>query len=154
MYIAYPRAITETIEELQECAQRLRGTPAAPRVQMLRLLKSGEATNVPQVATLVGYSPRQIQRWWQAYRTAGLAGLTRVYHPAGKPARLTEDAWAGLQVELEAGRMRTLLAFDDAWLREEVLVRRSYPLPLRAIEAGRAEGGRGKIGDEATAAAG
>jgi transposase len=59
----------------------------------------------PQVATLVGYSPRQIQRWWQAYRTAGLAGLTRVYHPAGKPARLTEDAWAGLQVELEAGRI-------------------------------------------------
>jgi transposase len=105
MYIAYPRAIAETIEELQECAQRLRGTPAAPRVQMLRLLKGGEATNVPQVATLVGYSPRQIQRWWQAYRTAGLAGLTRVYHPAGKPARLTEDAWAGLQVELEAGRI-------------------------------------------------
>jgi len=72
---------------------------------MLRLLKSGEATTVPHVATLVGYSPRQIQRWWQAYRTAGLAGLTRVYRPAGKPARLTEDAWAGLQGELEAGRI-------------------------------------------------
>jgi hypothetical protein len=59
-----------------------------------------------------------------------------------------------LQRRVQEWRMRTLLAFDDAWLREEVLVRRSYPLPLRAIEAGRAEGGRGKIGDEATAAAG
>ncbi len=105
MHIAYPRAITETIEELREYEQRLRGTPAAPRVQMLRLLKSGEATNVPQVAALVGYSPRHIQRWWQTYRRQGLAALGRVYHPAGKPARVTEEAWAGLQGELEAGRI-------------------------------------------------
>jgi len=31
--------------------------------------------------------------------------LTRVYHPSGKPARLTEEAWTGLTVELEAGRI-------------------------------------------------
>ncbi len=105
MQIAYPRAITENAEELRDYAQRVRGTAAAPRVQMLRLLQSGEATNVPQVATLVGYSPRHIQRWWQTYRTAGLAVLIRVYHPAGKPAQLTEEAWAGLQIALEAGRI-------------------------------------------------
>ncbi len=105
MYITYPQVITENTEKLRDCAQRVRGTAAAPRVQMLRLLQSGEATNVPQVATLVGYSPRQIQRWWQTYRTAGLVALIRVYHPAGKSARLTEEAWAGLQVELEAGRI-------------------------------------------------
>lgn len=110
MYIAYPRAITENSEQLRDCEQRVRGTAAAPRVQMLRLLKSGEATNVPHAAqrspaTLVGYSPRQIQRWWQTYRTEGLVALVRVYHPAGKPAHLTEEAWVGLQVELEAGRI-------------------------------------------------
>jgi hypothetical protein len=59
-----------------------------------------------------------------------------------------------LQRRVQEWRMRTVLAFDDAWLREEVLVRRSLPLPLRAIAAGRAEGERAKIGDEATAAAG
>jgi transposase len=105
MHITYPRAIAETSEELRACEQRVRGTAAAPRVQMLRLLKSGEATNVPQVAALVSYSPRHIQRWWQTYRTAGLAALVCVYHPAGKPAQLTEEAWAGLPVELEAGRI-------------------------------------------------
>jgi len=105
MQIAYPQVISENVAELRECEQRMRGTPAAPRVQMLRLLKSGEATNVPQVATLVGYSPRHLHRWWQTYCTAGLAVLIRVYHPAGKPAQLTEEAWAGLQVELEAGRI-------------------------------------------------
>jgi transposase len=105
MYIAYRQAITESVAALREQEQCLRGTVAAPRVQMLRLLKSGEATNVPTVAALVGYSPRQIQRWWQTYRTLGLATLVRVYHPAGKPAQLTEEAWAGLQIELEAGRI-------------------------------------------------
>ena len=105
MRIAYSRVITEPVAALREREQHLRGTPAAPRVQMLRLLKRGEATSVPQVATLVGYSPRQVQRWWQTYRTAGLAALEAVYHPAGKPAQLTDAAWAGLIVELEAGRI-------------------------------------------------
>ncbi len=59
-----------------------------------------------------------------------------------------------LQRRVQEWRMRTILAFDDEWLREEVLVRRSFPLPLRAIVAGHAEAERGKIGDEATAAVG
>jgi len=59
-----------------------------------------------------------------------------------------------LQRRVQEWRMRTLLAFDDGWLGEEVLVRRAFPLPLRAIMAERAEGERGKINDEATAAAG
>ena len=59
-----------------------------------------------------------------------------------------------LQRRVQEWRMRTVLAFDDQWLGEEVLVRRSLPLPLRAIVAGRAEGESGKINDEATAAAG
>jgi transposase len=105
MRIAYPQAIAESVAVLQERERQVRGTPAAPRVQMLRLLKSAEATTVPQVATLVGYSPRHVQRWWQTYRTDGLAALERVYHPAGKPTRLTAEAWAGLSVELEAGRI-------------------------------------------------
>jgi transposase len=105
MQIRYPQAIAESVACLQEHELHLRGTPAAPRLQMLRLLKSGEASTLPQVATLVGYSPRHVQRWWQTYRTQGLAALARVYHPAGKPARLTAEAWAGLTIELEAGRI-------------------------------------------------
>jgi len=103
--IDYPAVITEGIAILRAHETRLRGTAAAPRVQMLRLLKGGEATNLSQVAALVGYSPRQIERWWQTYRTVGLVVLERVYHPVGKPAQLTEEAWAGLQGELEAGRI-------------------------------------------------
>lgn len=101
----YPTVILEDDATLRQQERGVRGTAAAPRLQMLRLLKSREATTIPQVAAQVGYSPRQIERWWQTYRTKGFAALTRVYHPAGKPAQLTEEAWAGLTAELEAGRI-------------------------------------------------
>lgn len=101
----YPAVIAESVTALRARETTARGTPAAPRLQMLRLLKSGAATTLPQVATLVGFSARQVERWWQTYRREGLAALARVYHPAGKPAQLTEDAWAGLVIELEAGRI-------------------------------------------------
>lgn len=103
--VDYPTVITEGVAILHEYETRVRGTTAAPRAQMLRLLKAGEATSLSQVAALVGYSPRQVERWWQTYRTVGLVALGRIYHPAGKPAQLTEEAWAGLTVELEAGRI-------------------------------------------------
>jgi transposase len=74
-------------------------------MQMLRLLKRGEARTLSQVAAFVGFSARQVERWWQTYRDKGLTALERVYHPAGKRAQLTEQAWAGLRVELEAGRI-------------------------------------------------
>lgn len=104
-HINYPAVIREAAATLRQRETAARGTPAAPRLQMLRLLKSGEATTLPQVAARVGYSPRQVERWWQTYRTQGLTPLAQVYHPAGKPAQLTEEAWAGLTVELEAGRI-------------------------------------------------
>jgi transposase len=103
--IDYPTVIVEGDASLRQRETGVRGTAAAPRLQMLRLLKSGEATTLPQVAALIGYSPRQVERWWQTYRTKGLTDLACVYHPAGKPAQLTDEAWAGLVVELEAGRI-------------------------------------------------
>ncbi len=101
----YPAVILEDAASLWHQETGARGTAAAVRLQMLRLLKSREATTLSQVAALVGYSPRQVERWWQTYRTKGLPTLARVYHPAGKPAQLTEEAWAALTVELEAGRI-------------------------------------------------
>jgi transposase len=103
--IDYPAVIAESVAVLRAHETAARGTPAAPRMQMLRLLKSGEAATLPQAAALVGFSARQVERWWQTYRDNGLTAIERVYHPAGKRAQLTEDAWAGLVVELDAGRI-------------------------------------------------
>lgn len=117
MRTAYPSVIAEPEHELAAAERRLRGRPAAARVRMLRLLKGGAATSLASCAPLVGYSPRQLARWWAAYRAGGLAALTRERLRPGKASRLTPTALAGLEGEMRAGRIATL---DDArtYLRE------------------------------------
>jgi transposase len=105
---AYPTVIAETEAELAAAERRLRGRPAAARVRMLRLLKSGAARTLGACAPLVGYSPRQVARWWQRYRARGLAGLLEERPRPGKASRLTPEALAGLAAEMRAGRIATL----------------------------------------------
>ena len=108
MRIAYPAVIAETEEELAAAERRLRGRSAAARVRALRLLKAGTAPSLRACAALVGYSPRQVARWWAAYRGGGIAALTRERPRPGKTSRLTPDALAGLEAEMRAGAIATL----------------------------------------------
>jgi transposase len=105
---AYPAVIAESEEELAAAERRLRGRPPAARVRLLRLLKAGEAATLGAGARLVGYSPRQVARWWAAYRAGGLGALTRERPRPGKASRLTAEALAGLEAEMRAGRIATL----------------------------------------------
>ena len=108
MRTAYPAVIAESEAELAAAERRLRGRPVAARVRMLRLLKAGAAPTLGACAPLVGYSPRQLARWWAAYRGGGLAALTRERTRPGKASRLTAEARAGLEAEMRAGRIATL----------------------------------------------
>ncbi len=73
MRINYPKTIQESEEDLTELEQRLRGQKAADRARMLRLLKSGTVKSLKDCAPLLGYSVIQLTRWWERYRTEGLA---------------------------------------------------------------------------------
>ena len=108
MRIKYPKAIQESEEELMSLEQRLRGQKTADRVRMLRLLKSGTVMSLKDCAPLVGYSVIQLTRWWERYRAAGLAGMLKQHQPAGKAARLTPEAWAGLLQAMRAGHIATM----------------------------------------------
>jgi transposase-like protein len=100
---AYPSVIGESEPELAAWERRLRGRPAAARVRMLRLLKAGAAATLGACAPLVGYSPRQLARWWATYRDGGLGALTREPTRPGKASRLTPAALAELAGEMRAG---------------------------------------------------
>lgn len=108
MRTAYPSVIGESEEELAAAERRLRGRPAAARVRMLRLLRTGVAPTLGACAPLLGYSPRQLARWWAAYRAGGLAALTRERPRPGKASRLTPEALAGLEDGMRAGGIATL----------------------------------------------
>ena len=108
MRISYPSRITESEHHVAVLEKDLRGQPTAVRVQLVRLLKSGQGASLAACAPLLGYSGTQLQRWWAAYRDGGLDALLERRRPPGKRSRLTVEAWAGLQAELRAGHIAQL----------------------------------------------
>ena len=77
-HIDYPNVITESPEQLHERQKRQkrhRYTHLFQRVRMLRLLKSGECSNLGEAADALGYSRRQCQRWWGTYTEGALDEL-------------------------------------------------------------------------------
>ena len=108
MRIKYPKAIQESEEELTRLEQSLRGQKAADRVRMLRLLKSGAVKSLKDCAPMVGYSVSQLTRWWERYRTDGLAEMLKRQKPAGKASKLSPEAWVGLLQAMRAGHIATM----------------------------------------------
>ena len=67
--IDYPRVIAEDQEEVKELERRHRYSHLLQRVKRLRLLKSGERSNVGGAAKALAYSRRQCRRWFLTYGT-------------------------------------------------------------------------------------
>ena len=67
----YLRTIRQDPAQLQEYERPLRGTAVASRVRLLWLLKTGQASSLPQAAALLGYSTVQVTRGWACYRQRG-----------------------------------------------------------------------------------
>jgi transposase len=77
--IDYPAVSAESATALRGRATAAQH-PRRPRSQMLRLLKRGEAATSPQGAARVGSSVRQVERWRQTDRRAGVPTLAQVSH--------------------------------------------------------------------------
>lgn len=56
------------------------------------------------VSPVVGYTERQLQKWWRLYRAGGL----EVKPHKGSVCRLTDEAYAGLAKEMAEGKVGTL----------------------------------------------
>ena len=70
------------------------------------------------------------------------------------PGQFPANQLRTLQRRVKEWRVRAILAFDDRWLADDVLVKQALPRPLRAIIEGSVGQADGKISDEATVAAG
>jgi transposase len=104
----YPAAIQEDALALARRERELRGDRREARVRTLRLLRGGRATSLPRCAPLVGYSLRQVTRWWGRYRAGGLEGLLTDKPHLGEASRLTPEAYAALGGRMRGGRVATL----------------------------------------------
>ena len=108
MYLNYTELIQEDPAELARLERRYRSGPLADRLKMLRLLKLGAYRSRRALSDVLGYSERHLQRWFNTYRTGGLAALLARERPSGRRERITPEAWAALEAEMKAGRVASL----------------------------------------------
>jgi predicted transcriptional regulator len=72
MQINYREAIKESPKELLKLEQKEKSAIVLKRLQLLRLLKSGQAKSMEEAAGIVGISTVQARRMWFQYKRAGL----------------------------------------------------------------------------------
>ena len=57
---------------------------------------------------MLGYSERQLKRWFDAYREGGIDGLLDRGTPGGSTERMTPEAWADLDRKMIEGQIPRL----------------------------------------------
>ncbi len=72
------------------------------RIQFLRLLKSGQVTQLKQVALIVGITPKHASSLWKKYREKGIEQFLTLGYKAGS-SRLSFEQQAKLLTKAESG---------------------------------------------------
>jgi len=108
MRVQYGAEIQESDAELEHAERHQRDRRLGLHVRMLRLLKSGQARTLGEVAQLLGYSLPQVTRWWGRYRAGGLAALLQLPVHPGRPSRMTSDALTRVKAAMEQGEIATI----------------------------------------------
>ena len=107
--ILYTQVIQEESHELEKLEKHHRYTHLFQRVRMLRLLKSGECSNLAEAAEALGYSWRQLQRWFAFYRQGGLQELLKSrVDERGRKELVTPEAFEELQEAMKRGEIATI----------------------------------------------
>jgi transposase len=107
--ILYPQVITEDLDDLKELERYHRYSHLFQRVRMLRLLKSGECSNLGEAARALGYSWRQCQRWFASYQKGGIEELLKsTVDERGHQELVTPEAFEELQEAMKRGEIATI----------------------------------------------
>jgi len=96
----YKLEITETEADLKDLLRAQKTASAKERVQLLYLLKSGQAKTVDCAASLLGRHRVTVQKWLRLYRNGGLAGLLERKTPPGRKHSIPEWAQNALRKRL------------------------------------------------------
>jgi transposase len=86
----FPNLIAETGEQLRECEKKEKDARLRMRIQLLRLLKSGETRAIKDACRICGITPKHGYDLWHKYRDQGLGEYLKLnWKP--RPAKLTPE---------------------------------------------------------------
>lgn len=113
--------IQEPLELLQQRLRQERNPRLKPRIQMLVLLKSGQAQSRKQAAEHLAVHRNTIRKWLQHYQDRGLEGLLKPGRrgaPTGQKT-LSEPVMEALKARLATKEGFASYAEVCTWLKDE-----------------------------------
>lgn len=118
--------ITEGVEELSQRLRTERNSRRKTRLQVLYLLKSGQAHSRQGVAALVAGHRHTIGRWLDAYARGGLAALLEVKIHSNRQPVIPAPAQRALAAKLRSPKGFGSYGEAHQWLQEKWSVRVKY----------------------------
>ncbi len=108
-HIDYPQVIAESLKELEKLEKRHRYSHLFHRVRMLVLLKGEKYSTLQEAANSLGYSRRQGQRWFAAYKEGGMEKMLRSrVEERGRSELVSEEAFEELCEAAKRGEIATI----------------------------------------------
>ncbi|NES98731.1 MAG: helix-turn-helix domain-containing protein [Desertifilum sp. SIO1I2] len=93
--------IRETEEELKQILAHQKTATGKERVQLLYLLKTGNASTISQASVIIGRHRVTVQKWIQQYQTSGLESLLEKKQSSGRPRAIPSWAEKALDQKLQ-----------------------------------------------------
>jgi transposase len=118
--------IAEPAEELKELMHQQTVTWRKERIQLLYLLKSGQAESVSHAAALLGRGRITLQRWLRKYAANQITGILTKESPPGRGCQIPEAAQVALQERLATPTGFGSYGEIQDWLETEYQHEMSY----------------------------
>jgi transposase len=111
--------IEESVEDLKTLMRQQTQVGDKERIQLLYLLKSGQAQTVTQAAQLLGRGRATLQRWLAKYQEDGISGLLERHLPPGQVCQIPQAAQAELEQRLSSPQGFGSYKEIQTWLEQE-----------------------------------
>lgn len=111
--------IQEAVESLKQLMHQQTQVADKERIQLLYLLKSGQAPSVTQAAVILGRGRATLQRWLAKYETGGIEGLLERKPHLGAVCQIPLPAQAALQQRLASPEGFGSYREIQTWLEQD-----------------------------------
>jgi transposase len=125
--------IRESLEDLKARYQSEKHARKKPRLLMLYLLKSHQATTMKQLASLLAVDRNTIGHWLTRYEHEGLLGLLDRRTKPNRPLSLPPDMVEHLKQKLQAPQGLRSYKEIWCWLRNTYHLNIKYPTAYRSV---------------------
>jgi transposase len=111
--------IQEDVEELKALMHQQTQVGDKERIQLLYLLKSGQAQSITHATYILGRGRATVQRWLLKYQQGGISKLLERQPHIGQPCQIPQTAQAELKQRLASPQGFASYREIQTWLEQD-----------------------------------